>query len=293
MSFKPLQQAWQTAKAPEKAAACIEYGSLSGAFLGSGHMAQEYVFSLKGDGQAEFLRRGDFAERGDVPPGLWRTEASPAQVEKAWSLLADLTAASFPARAADPGDTVNRISAYVPGLLETLSWGPPQLGVPAPGDAFLGALFPLMTQAVESGECEWSVEMAYQAALRRAGGVDIRVGFRNPGRSAIGLYLPKMDGRGGFTLRYAEDRDEKPGVTPLPVEWQVTRARVTGREHDSLWSLAPKEELTLVLSAPIELKSGVKYIGKLQFEQVTHLDILAGARILSGACFSEVFEFEV
>lgn len=292
MSFKNLSKAYAAATPKEREAACIEYATFTGNLLGSGHMSQETVFSLKGDGTVEYLRRGDFAERGDVHPGLWRARIEPAKVEEAWKRLADLTQDSFPARAADPGETVNRITAYVPGSLDALNWGPSEPGVDIPGEAFLIFLAPFINAAVE-GECLWSVEMSYLAALQKNGSVDIRVGFKNPGSSPIGIFLPAKAGRGGFILRHAVDKPETPGVTPLPVEWNFARAGIPDRENDSLWDLGPGEELSVVITAPVELKKGVRYIGKLHFEQSTHLDVLAGARILSGACFTEVFEFEL
>lgn len=290
MNFGKTSAAYLAATGAERSHATLEYKTLAGAMLGGGHAAQESDFTVKGDGELILFRRGDFGERAGEAPGLWRAHCHPAEVEALWAKLADLGPHSFPARVADPGDTLSSLNAFFPNAIESLTWGPPKPGSDAPGDDFLMLLAPLMILALESRP-EWAVEMACAEASPGSDGLGIRISFRNPGSKPIGLFAPRSGPRGGFTLRYALDRETEPGVTPLPVEWDLAKLRTVDQGTDSLWTLAPETPLSLPLLAAISLEKNRSYIGKIQFEQVTHLDSLAGNALLTGTCFTEVFEF--
>lgn len=292
MSFRNLTKKFLSLSPQARENACIEYFSLTGPSLGAGHMAQESVFTIMGNGDLEFFRRGDFGERGEAPPGLWRANCTADEVKEAWMIFGELTKASFPARAADPGDTISRLEAYAPDLFESLTWGPPEPGAEIPGDEFLEYLTPLMNRTLESQPL-WAVEMVLKAVTRQPTGLELKVVFKNPGTTSIGLYLQSKESLGGFQLRHAVDRDAPPGVTPLPVEWEFIKAQISGHETDSLWTVPPLGEISLSLFVPLILEPGRRYLGKLQYQQLGPLDMLAGNRILSGTCFSEVFEFEL
>jgi hypothetical protein len=292
MSFRNLTKMFLALSPQARENACIEYFSLTGPRLGAGHMAQETVFSIKGNGDLEFFRRGDFGERSEVPPGLWRAKCTPVEVKDAWMIFGELTQASFPARVADPGDSISRLDGYAPDQFESLTWGPPEPGAEIPGDEFLEYLAPLMNRTLESQPL-WAVEMALKSVTKKSNGLELTVVFKNPGTTSIGLFLPSGDGMSGFQFRHAIDRDAPLGVTPLPVEWEWIKAQVPGRESDSLWTVPPVDEISLSLFAPLTLEPGSRYLAKLQYQQLGPLDMLAGNRILSGTCFSEVLEFDL
>jgi hypothetical protein len=292
MNFKRLSEAYFSGSQADRAKSSIEYKSLSGKRIGPGASSCQMSFTAKGTGELEFFRRGDFMERGDAFPGLWRAKCDPNQLEKAWDKLGDLSIDSFPSRVADPGDTISFISGFFPDQVESLSWGPPDHRMKAPGDDFLIALAPLMNIAAD-GEPDWTLEMLFAGISHSQFGTTIQVDVVNKGKKSIGIALTKSENRGGFALRYAIDRDVAPGITRLPVEWTWCSLEFLDRKSDMLWLLEPGKPVRITLHSKLQLETPGKYIGKIQYEQSEYLDSLSGIPILSGSAFTEGFEFVV
>lgn len=291
MIFKNLSDAFFDATPEARSNAALEYRSLSGPSLGHGQSAQETVFTLRGDGTLEYRRRGDFGERGSHPPGHWRGKCDPSEVVAAWKHVGELTEESFPSRASDPGDTVNRLTAFSGTRIETLMWGPPDPGVPRPGSQFLAFLGPLMARAFEV--TLWSLELEIQEI--RSDGVRIRlVGIaNNSGTEPIFLLLPRKGGLDGFTLRYAEEKPVAAGKIPLPVEWSSVRLENPADTQEYLLRLDGGGSTTIELAANFPLVSGVPYSGKLSYRQTLHLDSYASQRLVTGMAFSDAQNFHV
>jgi hypothetical protein len=291
MNFRRISEAYFKGPIENRIQSTIEYKSLSGTIIAPGATSQQTTFTLRGDGTVEYFRRGSFMERGGAFPGLWRAQCGKAELETVWDKLGELDSDSFPARVADPGDTISGLAVYFPDQVEVLTWGPPDHDIEAPGDAFLVALTPLMNMAIE-GEVIWAVGMGFTTASRTPTGVSIALTFRNPGKMPIGMLSSKPGLRGGFTLRYALDRDAPPGGMALPVDWQYAKLNVPHTNTETLWNLIPGKAVLVTLTGDVQLEIGRRYIGKIQFDQIQHLDSIAGIPILSGSCFTDVFEFQ-
>ena len=275
----------------------VEYSSFAGRKIAAGETSQQTTCVVRGDGSLEFRRRGDFMERGDAPPGVWHSRCEPGELSAVWDKLGDLGPDSFPARMADPGDSISRLSAYVPTATETLSWGPPDHSQPAPGAAFMTALTPILVKAGE-GKPLWSVEMKQASVTAATGGLEIGIELLNRGSQSIGILLPApsqggMAQGGGFKMRHAPAREVPAGVTPLPVSWNWEDLTLPGQQTPCLWMLAPDSPLRIDLRCEAELDAGRTYLGKLEYEQWAYLDRFVGYPILSGACFSAAFRFTI
>jgi hypothetical protein len=296
MTFKALSQRYFSGSDADRQSSAIEFASRAGRTIAAGETLQQTTCVARGDGSVEFRRRGDFMERGDAPPGVWHSRCEPAELARVWDALGDLGPDSFPARVADPGDTVSRLSAYVPAATETMSWGPPDHSQPAPGAAFMAALTPILLKASE-GAPLWSVAMQQVSLNRVAGGLEIGIELRNLGSQAIGFLLPApsqggSSPGGGFQLRHAPAREVPAGVTPLPVSWNWEDLILPGQEETPrLWMLAPDAPLRIALRCEAELDAGRTYLGKLEYEQAAYPDRFVGYPILAGACFTSAFRF--
>lgn len=291
MNFKGMSESYFSGTQAERDQATIEYKSSSGYPISRGVTSEQVAFTAKGNGELEYFRRGDFMERADAYPGVWRSKCPTKDLETAWDKLGDLNTDSFQTRVADPGDPISSISAFFPNRVEVITWGPPDHSKKSPGNAFLTELSPLMGFSDELPPV-WGVEMVFSKIAVSMKTVSIELTFNNPGTSPIGICLGNPDGQNGFALRHALDRDVAPGVTPLPVEWTWCKLDIPDRKSELLWNLAPGKPLTLMLQADLELSPQNKYMGKIQYQQLRHLDFLAGNPILSGSCFTEVFEFQ-
>lgn len=291
MSFKELSEAFFSGSSPNRETATIEYKSNFGHTIGTRAHSLDTIFTARGNGQLEYFRRGDFMERGDAFPGVWKAKCDPKDLETAWDKLGELVRESFPARVADPGDPTTSITGFYPDRVETLTWGPPDPTRDAPGDDFLIALAPFMNIAAE-GEAEWAVEMSFSSIEISDSGVFVKLEFKNHGRLPIGIVLPNPESQGGFALRYSLDREVPEGVTRLPVEWTWCKLDIPNRHSERLWNLTPGIPFSISLKADLDLESNRKYIGKIQYEQIRHLDTFAGYAILSGSCYSAGFEFQ-
>jgi hypothetical protein len=292
MRFEELSRSFLDGSARDRGNASLEYKVLSGPFLGVGHNAQETVLTLRGNGRLEFFRRGDFAERGDRPPGLWRGRCSTAEVEEAWRLLGGLNRDSFPPKPDDPGDAVTMLNAYFPNAFVSLTWGAMENAMDSPAERFIACMEALTVKAM-SERPEWAVELDCRAVSSDRGRLELDAVFRNPGRSAVGLFIPGRENSGGFTLRCADvlEVTEATQSASIPAEaWSKAHAVPADEGEDRLCSLAAGGELSLRLEAEIAPREGVSRLGKLQYEQLGHLDFLAGNRILSGECFSAPFQ---
>lgn len=291
MNFRGMSESFFSGTQAERDQATIEYKSLSGYPISRGVTSEQVTFTAKGSGELEYFRRGDFMERADAYPGVWRSNCPSKELEMVWDKLGDLNTDSFPARVADPGDPISSISAFFPNRVEILTWGPPDHSKKAPGNAFLAELSPLMGFSDEQPPI-WGVQMIFSKIAVSTKTVSVEVTFNNPGSSPIGICLGNAAGQNGFALRFALDKDVPPGVTPLPMEWTWCKLDIPDRKSELLWNLAPGKPITLTLQADLELHPQKKYIGKIQYQQLRHLDFLAGNPILSGACFTEAFEFQ-
>ena len=129
--FADLSEAWFAGAEPAKAGSRIEYRTATGRVIAPGITLCDDSIVVRGDGTVEFRRRGDLGEREDFPPGYWTSACDPSQVERLWEKLGDLGPDSFPARVADPGDTVAFLTGYVAGRVHTLTIGPSD-ATPAP-----------------------------------------------------------------------------------------------------------------------------------------------------------------
>jgi hypothetical protein len=219
MSFGALSERYFSGSEADRQGSAIEYASCAGRTIAAGETVQQTTCIARGDGSLEFRRRGDFMERGEAFPGVWLSRCEPTELAGVWDALGDLGPDSFPARVADPGDTMSRLSAYVPAATESLFWGPPDHSRPAPGAAFMTALTPLLLKAGE-GAPLWSVEMRQVSINTVPGGLEIGIELRNQGSQAIGLLLPapSQDGSspgGGFKLRRARRSDAFAGLMDL------------------------------------------------------------------------------
>lgn len=290
MTFNTLSERYFSGSDADRQASAIEFSSHVGRAIAAGETAQQTTYVVRGDGSLEFRRRGDFMERGDAPPGVWVSRCEPAELAGVWDSLGELGPDSFPARVADPGDPVSRLSAYVPSATETLSWGPPDHSQPAPGAAFMTALTPILLKAGE-GRPLWSVEMKQSAITRIPGGLQVGIELRNAGSQPIGFVLPAPGQGGGFKFRHAVAREVPAGVTPLPVSWNWEDLVLPNQEKPALWILDPDSPLRIDLRCEAELDAGKTYLGKLEYEQAAYLDHFVGYPILSGACFTPAFRF--
>jgi hypothetical protein len=291
MTFRALSERYFSGSDADRLGSAIEYASCAGRSIAAGETVQQTTCTARGDGTLEFRRRGDFMERGDAPPGVWHSHCEPGELARAWDSMGDLGPDSFPARVGDPGDTLSRLSAYVPATTETLSWGPPDHSRPAPGAAFMEALTPILLKASE-GRPLWSVEMKQVSIASIPGGVEIGIELRNQGSQPIGFLLPASSQEGGVKLRHAPTREVPAGVTPLPVSWTWEDMVLPGQEGTPrLWMLAPDSPLRIALRCEAELEAGRTYLGKLEYEQAAYLDRFVGYPILSGACFTAAFRF--
>jgi hypothetical protein len=291
MDFKRLSEAYFAAKQDTRSQSVIQHTSLTGIPIAPGMASQQTTFTAKGDGTLEYFRRGDFRERGTAYPGLRRARCEPGELEKAWDLLGEIRPQSFPERVADPGDTISRITAFVPPAVGSLSWGPPDASVPAPGDAFIAVLAPLMTKAIE-GEKIWALGLEIMKISIESGKLQIKAAFKNYGTQPICIANPMADRKSGFTLRVAPDREETEGVTPLPHEFEHLPVRLRGLESDSLWIADPGALVELEMEGESALSKGMRFFGSLEYRQVTYIDTLAGMPILTGSCYSDAFDFQ-
>jgi hypothetical protein len=292
MIFNILSERYFSGSDSGRAAATLEFVSFAGNAIAAGESVQQSTFIARGDGTLELRRRGDFMERGEAFPGVWTARCAPSELSEVWDKLGDLGPDSFPARAADPGEGRSRLSACVPPLSETLEWGPPDHSRPAPGTAFMSALVPLIVKAGE-GDPLWSVEMRPPAISRSPGGLTVEVELLNHGSQPIGFVLPLASQGGGFKLRQAPAREVPPGVTPLPVSWNWEDLFLPDQKSPALWMLTPETPLRIRLESEAELSPGRTYVGKLEYEQPVYLDRFVGRPVLSGACFTSSFRFEV
>jgi hypothetical protein len=292
MTFNALSERYFSGPDAVRAGSAIEYASCAGRPMAGGETLQQTTLILRGDGSMEYRRRGDFMERGDAPPGIWLSRCESDELARIWDDLGNLGPDSFPARVADPGDTVSRLSAYVPVATESLSWGPPDHSRPAPGAAFMTALSPILVKAGE-GRPLWAVEMKQVSIASIPGGLEVGIELRNPGSQPIGFVLPTPSQGGGFKLRHAPSREVPAGVTPLPVSWTWEDLALPGQDTPCLWILAPDAPLRLALRCEAELDAGRPYLGKLEYEQDAYLDRFVGYPVLSGACFSSSFRFSL
>ena len=292
MTFNALSERYFSGSDAVRLGSAIEYASFAGRTIAFGETVQQTTYIARGDGSLEFRRRGDFMERGDAFPGVWFSRCEPGELARVWDSLGELGSDSFPARVADPGDTITRLSAYVPAAAETLSWGPPDHSRPIPGAAFMAALTPILLKAAE-GTPLWSVEMKQVSIAPVSGGLEIGIELRNHGSQPIGFFLPMPSQGGGFQLRHAPAREVPDGVTPLPVSWTWEDMALTDQRTPCLWMLAPDVPLRMSLRCEAELDAGRSYLGKLEYEQAAYLDRFVGYPILSGACFSSSFRFSL
>ncbi len=291
MNFDRLSEAYFSGTSESKMKSSIEYKSMSGAGIGSGLTTQQTTLTVKGNGELEFFRRGDFMERGEVWPGIWRAFCQNHDIENVWDKLGNLGPDSFPERMADPGDTVTNLTAFFPNTIEKLEWGPRDHSAPAPGSDFLVALAPLINQASQ-GECLWAVEMQFVTLETSSQGFAITLVLKNPGKLTIGIVLSNPNNQDGFLFQYALDREAPEGMTALPPDWTSTMLDIPNRDSEILWPLDPDKSITVKLYSDLKLAPNQKLIGKLRLQQTRYIDTLAGIPILTGMCFSELFEFK-
>src|SRR6185369_15788517 len=125
MIFNELSQRYFHGPETERLRSVIEFSNGSGPLIGGNETLLQSTFLARGNGSIEFRRRGDFMERPDAFPGVWNSKCDPSDLAGIWTKLGDLGPESFPARVADPGDSMSRLTAYLPDQVESLSWGPP------------------------------------------------------------------------------------------------------------------------------------------------------------------------
>jgi|GEM_PF-4923707 len=292
MIFTELSNQYFTGTEAERASSLFEYVSYAGNAIAAGETVQQSTFLARGDGSLEYRRRGDFMERGDAYPGVWINRCSPSDLSEVWDKLSTLVPESFPARVADPGEGHSRISACTPPFSASLSWGPPDPSQPASGADFMSALTPLVLKA-QNGDPIWSIEMKHTGISRTAHGLELEIELINHGVEVIGFVLPLPSQGGGFKLRHAPAREVPPGVTPLPVSWNWEDLFLRNQKAPALWMLAPEYPVRIRLESEVELDSGRTYLGKLEYEQGTYLDRFIGSPVLSGACFTASFRFQL
>jgi hypothetical protein len=255
MEFNELSKKYLSGSTEDRQASSIEYMVKSGSPLAAGLGSNDIVFTLLGNGKATFYRRGDFMERGDVPPGKWEGECPPEELSTIWKLLGDLNEDSFPARVADPGDPLSYLTAFFPNQLEVQYWGPRNHALEARGDDFLVALAKPMNIAAE-GKCIWSVEMKVKGNQYLKGELHLEIELKNSGSDLIHLPASSRRNSGNFIVRYAYDKDVPPDVTPLPLNWEYAPMTVEWGESVSFYPLTPGSPLNLKLRAKINIESG-------------------------------------
>lgn len=287
MSFETLSDKWFAGPAPAKAASRIEYRSATGTLIAPGITLCDESTVIHGDGRIEFRRRGDLGEREDFRPGSWTSACDPSQVEKVWNQLGDIGPESFPARVGDPGDTIRYLTAYVAGRVHTLMIGPTDPSLPAPGDAFMQEMYPIL-RLREAGDCHWAVEAAVAGLVRAGQGAEAVIRFRNPGQGAIGLVFDGEPGASDFHIRFAQDREE----IPYP-EWHHCDSLPAEADKVQLVSLEPGAEISRKVFFPCAFPDSGKYIGKVSYRQTRYLDKLAGVPILTGIAYTQMAEFSV
>ena len=287
MKYATHTDSRSAAPAAGNAGSRIEYRSATGPLLAPGISLCDDATLIHGDGRIEFRRRGDLGEREDFPPGSWSAACEPSQVEKLWEALRDLGPGSFPSRAADPGDTVRDLTAYAAGQVHTLTIGPTDPSQPAPGDAFMQALYPIL-RLRQAGECHWALLATVAGLVRVQGGAEAEIRFRNPGTRVIGLVFDGEPGASDFHIRFAQDREE----IPYP-EWHHADNPPAGPDQVRLLSLEPGAEIVRKVFFPCSFPDRGKYMGKIAYRQTRHLDALAGVPVLAGIAYTEMAEFTV
>jgi hypothetical protein len=123
-------------------------------------------------------------------------------------------------------------------------------------------------------------------------GIAINLLLKNPGKLPVGIVLSNPENQDGFLFQYALDREAPEGVTALPPDWASTMLDIPNRDSEILWRLDPDISIKVKLHSDLKLEPNQKLIGKLRFQQTRYLDTLAGISILSGMCFTDIFEFK-
>lgn len=287
MNFESLSETWFSGAMSARAASRIEYRSATGPVLAPGITLCDEGTVIHGDGKIEFRRRGDFGERENFRPGSWSSACDTAQVEKLWDKLGEIGPESFPARVADPGDTMRYLTAYVAGRVHALAIAPTDPSQPAPGDVFMQEIYPIL-RLRESGECHWAVESALAGLVRTAKGAEAEIRFRNPGKGPIALVFEGNAGSSDFHFRFAQDREE----IPYP-EWHHCDSLPAEADKVQLISLEPGTELARKVFFPCRFPDSGKYIGKISYRQARYLDTLAGIPVLTGVAYTEMAEFSI
>lgn len=208
-------------------------------------------------------------------------------MERLWKRLGEIDSDSFPIRVADPGDTLEYLTGIVAGRVHTLAIGPSDPSKPAPGDAFMEEIYPIL-EMCEAGECHWAVEAGLQSLIRRVDGAETEIRFRNSGSQSIGLVFDGEPGRSDFHFRFAQDRKE----LPYP-EWHHCGSIPTNAKDGKLVILEAGTEIVRKVVFPCNFPDSGKYIGKIDYRQTRYLDTLVGVPILTGIAYTGMADFTV
>jgi hypothetical protein len=287
MNFATLTKDRSSGGASVKVASSIEYRCATGAILCPGISICDEITVIRGDGKIDFRRRGDFGEREDFPPGAWSSMCEVSQVEKLWEQMGRLGPVSFPARVADPGDTMQYLTGYAKGRVHGMTIPPTDDSKPVPGDAFFQELYPVL-DICEKGQCHWAVESSLIKVVQTPEGAEAEIRFRNPGSRSIGLVFDGNPGASDFHFRYAQDRED----LPYP-EWHHCDSLPANSDSTHLLALEPGSDLIRRVSFQCVFPDSGKYIGKIGYRQSRFLDSLAGVVILTGVTHTEIAEFSI
>lgn len=285
--FAPLARAWRSGDAALKAGACLELRNLSGTSMGGFHGGQETNLLLFGDGTLRFFRRGDFGERGNRPPGLWRGSCDSSVADALWNALEELTEEDFQGRAADPGDPVTHLQARCGGKAAHLTWGPAEMGRERPGVDALSPLRMLLEKAQE--EKVWSLSLRPGTVRRDADGLTLSLTLSNAGPQPVHVLVGPPGSGPDLAFKHAVDESDESGEPALQVNWEEAEVRLPEEDVLRVVPVAEGQDLEISVRIPGSFASDGRYLGQFTYTQLRLGESLAGQPVFQGVAFTEIF----
>lgn len=290
MIFDPLVKAWNEGAPAIRAESSLELRNLSGLSLGWNRSSQESNLILFGDGTLHHYQRGDFGERGNQPPGLWRGSCEQYEVEEIWKALEGLTEKDFEGRVADPGEGVTQLQAQCAGLCVILTWGPGELGLSRPGVEALAPLRRLVSKA--ESEILWNLRMEPGKAERIQDGISIPLDFSNDGLHPLSILLSSRGLGVEFTFRYAVDESDEEGPA-LQIDWMDAEVLLPEESILRMAEVSAGEKVRINTHLSIPIPAGVPHLGRFSYSQLTLGERVAGLPVFAGLAYTGTFKFQL
>lgn len=286
--FDPLVGAWKSGDSALRASASLELRNLAGTPLGWGRAGQETDLVAFGDGSLHYFRRGDFGERGNKPPGLWRGACDAAELDAVWRALEGLQEKDFLGRAADPGEGVTQLHAHCAGLAVVLTWGPGEAGKDRKGVDALAPLRRLVAKA--QAEAVWTLELSAGEAARVRGGLAFPLRFANQGAQPVEFLMGPAGSGADVRFQYAPDESDGDGP-PLQIDWMEAEVRLPAEPGLRIAAALPGEETVLEAVVSADLARGTPYLGQFTYSQLAVGERVAGRPVFAGLSFTGIFKF--